>query len=354
MGFDEFLSGLRDRLGAVLQAERERWVLWLPVAVGAGVALYFDLPTEPPRWIGPLALGAAAVAVILVRHRLTLFVIAFGFGMAALGFTVAAERTRAVAAPVLTRPVVGADLEGRVVAIEPLEAGARVTLDRLKLPLTDSGPRPTRVRVRLAVRDAAGLIPGERIALRATLLPPPPPAAPGAYDFARQAWFLGIGGVGFATGQPKPVAAPAPEGWRDTIGIAVSRARHALTRRIASAIDGGGVPAGAGAVAADLVTGERGAVPPAVLQAYRDAGLAHILVIAGMHMSMVAGTRVRRPAWPAGRHSLDRLALPDQEMDRRCGAAGDRRLLGHFRRDGANSARLHHECDRAPGDPSRP
>ena len=44
-----------------------------------------------------------------------------------------------------------------------------------------------------------------------------------------------------------------------------------------------------GPIAADLLTGERGAVPSDTLQAYRDAGLAHVLVIAGMHMSMVAG-----------------------------------------------------------------
>lgn len=289
MGFDEFLSGLRDRLGAALQAERERWVLWLPVAAGAGVALYFDLPAEPPRWTCPAILATALLGVVVARQRLPLFVALIGIAAGALGFTVATERTRAVAAPVLLRPAVATELEGRVVAIEPLEQGARVTFDRLKMSTDDPGPRPARVRIRLAERDAASLIPGERIALRATLLPPPAPAAPGAYDFARQAWFLGIGGVGFATGPPKPVAAPPPEGWRDAIGIAISRARHALTQRITGAIDGSGVPTGAGAVAADLVTGERGAVPPEVLQAYRDAGLAHILVIAGMHMSMVAG-----------------------------------------------------------------
>jgi hypothetical protein len=35
-------------------AERERWSLWLPVGIGAGVAAYFALDTEPPYWLGPL------------------------------------------------------------------------------------------------------------------------------------------------------------------------------------------------------------------------------------------------------------------------------------------------------------
>jgi len=285
MGFDEAVRALAGRLGAELLAERERWVLWLPVAVGSGVAVYFALPVEPARWIGPAVILAAASAALALRRRLPLLMLALGVGAAALGFTDATERTRAVAAPVLERPAVAVALEGRILSIEPLDAGQRITLDRLALPLRDAGPRPTRVRVRLPARAAAELDPGERVALRATLLPPPAPAAPGAYDFARQAWFLGIGAVGYSLGEIRQVDAPPPSGWSDRIGIAIARARRALTQRIVAAIPGDG----AGAVAADLVTGERGAVPPKILQSYRDAGLAHILVIAGMHMSMVAG-----------------------------------------------------------------
>ncbi len=32
-----------------LSAERARWILWLPVAVGFGAALYFALPAEHPN-----------------------------------------------------------------------------------------------------------------------------------------------------------------------------------------------------------------------------------------------------------------------------------------------------------------
>ena len=31
-----------------LEAEQDRWFLWLPVLFGAGIALYFALPAEPP------------------------------------------------------------------------------------------------------------------------------------------------------------------------------------------------------------------------------------------------------------------------------------------------------------------
>ena len=61
----------------------------------------------------------------------------------------------------------------------------------------------------IAQADApAGLARGATVRLRARLMPPPGPAVPGAYDFARVAWFQGLGatGKGFA---PVEVVTPA-------------------------------------------------------------------------------------------------------------------------------------------------
>jgi len=57
-----------------------------------------------------------------------------------------------------------------------------------------------------------------------------------------------------------------------------------MTRRIQAAL-----PGRTGAIAAAIITGETHAIPETDAQAFRDAGLAHILVIAGLHMGMVAG-----------------------------------------------------------------
>ena len=55
---------------ARLLEERERWLLWLPVALGTGVALYFALPVEPPLWPGAAGvLPVAAVALWLAAAR---------------------------------------------------------------------------------------------------------------------------------------------------------------------------------------------------------------------------------------------------------------------------------------------
>jgi len=267
-------------LQELLEAERDRWILWLPVALAIGVGLYFSLPAEPRPWFGAAAPVLAVVPPLLLRRRswapllLLPAVVAAGFGAAQL-------RSRLVAAPVLAQPTGMIRLLGRVTAVEPIGHGQRVVLERL----TGAPPAVRRLaRVRLRLRADYGLRPGQTVLLRASLMPPPAPPAPSGYDFARDAWFRQLGAVGYATGRPQIIADDAGD-WALRLG----RLRQALSRRIIGAIDGAGFAPGIGVIAAALITGQRGPVPPPLLQAYRDAGLAHILVIAGMHLSMVAG-----------------------------------------------------------------
>ncbi len=272
------------RLAASLEAERDRWILWVPVAIGAGIAVYFGLAAEPPRWAGILVLvacGAAGLAVSAPGWR----VLVIAVGLVALGFQAAVERSVAVAGPILAEPTGTVALSGRIAEIEPQEDGQRIVLDHLSI----NGALVVPDRVRLHLAAAIELRAGGRIALDAALFPPPSPAAPGAFDFARQAWFARIGAVGYALSTPRQLDRDDGASWWERCRLAHGDLRHRLTMRIVGAIDKAGLPPGIGAVAAALITAERGPVAPETLQAFRDAGLAHILVIAGMHLSMVAG-----------------------------------------------------------------
>src|SRR5688572_14844335 len=97
-----------------LEAEQDRWFLWLPVLFGAGIALYFALPAEPLTLVS-LMPAVAALALHQARPRtglgglVTAALLAATFGVAA-----AKLRTEAVRAPVLesqTRPI---DVYGHV------------------------------------------------------------------------------------------------------------------------------------------------------------------------------------------------------------------------------------------------
>jgi competence protein ComEC len=137
--------------------------------------------------------------------------------------------------------------------------------------------------VRISVRGdpPAGLAPGARVAMRATLRPPPGPSAPGGYDFARRAWFEGIGAAGFALGDVRVIAAaPPPSGARAWL----TDVRTRVTARMQQGVGGP-----SGGVAAALITGDTGGIDEATTAAWRDSGIAHLLSISGLHIAVVVG-----------------------------------------------------------------
>ena len=276
-------AGWRGHLGAAWAAERQRLFLWAPVLFGAGGGLYLTLPAEPIAWAAPAAAGLFTLAALLLRRN-----IAPALGLAALalfaaGVAAADWRTERVRAPVLASPIGPTEVSGRVVWVGAGEELQRYLLDRVRIEgLT---PAETPARVRLSVRSRSSgdpAPPGTRLTARASLRPPPTPVEPGAWDFARQAWFQQIGAVGFAYGAPAPLA--APEGDGGGLSSLLSSIRHRVSTRILAH-----TAPSAGPFAAALLTGDRSAIEDSTLGAMRDAGLAHLLAISGLHVGLVAG-----------------------------------------------------------------
>ncbi|MBM3536558.1 MAG: ComEC/Rec2 family competence protein [Alphaproteobacteria bacterium] len=272
-------GGVPERLTETLAAERERLALWLPVAFGGGVGFYFSLAQEPAAWLAPVVTLLSLALAVGSREYLAPTVLAVALAAAALGFATVQWRSQLVAAPVIERRIGPVAIEARVVAVEIRVEGRRLLLDRLRIEGLETAKTPDRVRLTTR-RAAEGLKAGDGVALRGILLPPPAPAAPGAYDFQRQAWFDRLGGVGFVLGEIERRQTETDPTWRERL----SAARQAMVERTLAAL-----PGAAGAIAAALLTGEQGAIPPAALEAMRDSGLAHLLSISGLHIGLVAG-----------------------------------------------------------------
>jgi competence protein ComEC len=245
------------------------------VALGTGAALYFALDFEPgPRaaWLA-LALGVVAALAGLGWRLWTAALLA----ALALGFALAKFREEQVAAPILPRPLT-AHLVARIDTIQPHGSGLRLVLSDPRSGAFTVAPR----RLRLALRGGSGLQPGAWVSVTAGLQPPPAPVEPGANDFGRTAFFQSIGAVGFAYGHARPITAPRPPTWAERVSDGVAGLRWRMTRRIRAAL-----PGGEGAIAAALITGARGGIADEDEAALRDAGLAHVLAIAGLHMALV-------------------------------------------------------------------
>ncbi|MCZ8369408.1 MAG: ComEC/Rec2 family competence protein [Porphyrobacter sp.] len=260
---------------------------WLAVVFAAGITAWFVLP-EQWQWIAALAagvglaLGAVAVwphgsAADETRANLRLALVACGM-IFALGVGTVWTRSAIVGTVPIARPGVIL-IEGRVLAREDQPAERRL---RLTLAMRDAEAGVARkVRVNVPF-DAlgpegppAGLAEGAVVRLRARLMPPASPMLPGAYDFARAAWFQGLSATGSMVG-PLVVVEPDPA------GDGLASLQRALAGHIKAQVSGS-----PGAIAAAFASGDRGGISDADDTAMRDSGLTHLLSISGLHVSAV-------------------------------------------------------------------
>jgi competence protein ComEC len=162
----------------LLERERDQLALWVPVALGTGIAAWFGLP-EPRWWILFLTLSLASGGLALaigVRGRFVRAAAIFLIG-AGLGCGLAWERARDVAAPKLVRPMIG-QMSGQILEVDPLPAREKI---RLVVALDPAPGLPPKARINIDEDKApAGLMSGARISARVRLVPPPGPPLPGA------------------------------------------------------------------------------------------------------------------------------------------------------------------------------
>ncbi|HLM38389.1 MAG TPA: ComEC/Rec2 family competence protein [Microvirga sp.] len=272
----DWLAGTSAR-----EVEQRRLFPWIAVCFGLGILLFFQAD-RPGLWAPLGALGLCALAGALLRRNLPVFCAMVALAALFAGFSAGIVRTQGVAAPVLSRITI-APVTGFIEAVDDRQEGRRLLLRVVDIKGLAEAERPRLVRV--SVRKGEGLTAGAFIGGTARLLPPPQPAWPGGYDFARDAYYKGIGAVGSFTGAVRRLDPPAPPGLSLRVAAGVDEARNALTRRIADAIGGA-----AGGVGAALVTGKRGLIGEPTNDVLRAAGIYHIVSISGLHMVLAAGT----------------------------------------------------------------
>lgn len=272
------LSSFADAAEAFLERAAYDRGPWLAVAFAAGIAAWFTLPGSG-AWLQAIGLVVALSAIAWLHWRgregralLRLAAVTLGLAFV-LGLGIIWARSVAVGTPAMAGPYIGA-IEGRILAREEQPAEDRV---RLTLAIREPGTaRAIKVRLNVPLaEDRADLVEGAMIATGARLLPPAPPLVPGAYDFARRAWFDGLAATGSTYG---PIAVTQA----GETGGAVAGAQRRLSAHVRSKL--GGTP---GALAAAFASGDRGAIAEVDEEAMRDSGLTHLLSVSGLHVSAV-------------------------------------------------------------------
>lgn len=259
-----------------------RPILWLPVAFGIGILLYFTAAHEPFWWAGLTMSAGCGVAAYALRASVAGFSAMLGLAAIGAGFTTATVKAHVISHPVLAAPVFSAQLSGFVEVREDRERSDRIVL---RVHRMEAGRFTGKLeRVRLSVRKGAAPAIGSFVELRARLNPPLAPLRPGGYDFARDLYFQRIGASGFVLGQIKLVSPPEPPDLRLRYAAAIGGLRDAIDARIRTALSGD-----KGAIASALITGKRDAISAPVNEAMYVSSLGHVLSISGYHMAVVAG-----------------------------------------------------------------
>ncbi len=269
------LSSGAARLERELGAAGFDRVPWIAVALAGGIALWFWLP-GPALWVAALALsGLAALGGVFLLRRgqwphLAMALVALGLATGS-GTGLIWARSAMVGAEPIAAPTVQW-YQGRV-----LERDEQPSEDRIRLVLavrdaSSGAAQKIRVNVPLA-KASPELREGAVLQLRARLMPPAPPMVPGAYNFARRAWFDGYAATGSVVGDVSVVwLAPPPRG--------IAAVQRLLSSHVRARVDGS-----AGTIAAAFASGDRGAIAEADEEAMRDSGLTHLLSISGLHVS---------------------------------------------------------------------
>lgn len=275
------MKAIKSYITSSFAQEYHRFWLWFPVAVGFGVVSYFGLSFEPLLYTGIVVfIGIMSAWFIFKRHPLSVFLFLLPFGFA-LGFTAAQFRTHYVAAPKITQDYDARAFKGEVLSFQETAKGPRLVLRPSYIQGLDDEKLPHAIKVIIADHaKGESFVPGDIVRSWGFIKPPLGSAFDGAYDFERHGYFKRIGGVAFALTKPQLIERPDNMAW----ALKIETLRSNVTEKIYQALPGEG-----GGIAAALITGHKEKIPEETYDAYRNAGLAHLLAISGLHFGLIFG-----------------------------------------------------------------
>lgn len=265
-------TGLFAAIERGLEGERQQLPLWVPVQLGCGIAAWFILPNQL-QWLafccGAMAVASAAL-LLPAGGRLRRAIMMSGL-LACAGCLLIWSKAIIWGQPPLPRALF-TEVTGEVESVSPVPAQA---MSRVLVRPLGAPNLPARIRVNIAAQDMpARLGEGAVVHFRSRLMPPAAAELPGAYDFARRAYFQGIGATGKAL---KPIEVLHPS-------TSAPPLRGRLFAHILARVEGGGA-----GIAAALATGDQGGISEADAEAMRRSGLAHLLSISGLHVTALIG-----------------------------------------------------------------
>lgn len=262
-------------LADLFTQEKIQLPCWIPCFIAIGILLGFQLPS-----INIILLILPVLALLIglfFYHNIFAKVILVISISILLGLLAINIRLKTVNSPIIEVSNQFFIVKGKINNITPLEHGHRVLMENLyikKLP-KDITPAKIRLTVRTPLNDAKI---GDFVKVSAILSKPMYPYLPGSYDFARDAYFKKIGAVGYSVSGFTVINTD-----KKTLSGKLNALRNNIQTRVNNEIG-----PYTGSIATALMLNEYSNIDKNVLMDLRATGLAHILSVSGMHLSLVA------------------------------------------------------------------
>ncbi|RYE10178.1 MAG: ComEC/Rec2 family competence protein [Hyphomicrobiales bacterium] len=269
----------RGLAGSLIVALDERRLsILLPFGLILGLILSIQLPSEPnPAALGVGAVSLAVAGLLALRSLTCLRVVALLASVWA-GLCLLPLHGALWGTAMLERPAYG-EYRARVDEIlSETAAQKRVILSEIA-PLGTARALPIR-RGRVVIEAGPDLSPGDVISGPFRFAPVPGPVYPGGFDTQFHAYFDGIGAYGNAT-RPPVIVSTGSE-------TAPAHVIDAVRRGISARVDAE-LPQPSAGIARAIINGDQSAVTDEAREVMATAGIAHVLSVSGLHLTIVAG-----------------------------------------------------------------
>lgn len=262
-------------LNYLLKSEKIQLPCWLPVLIGIGILIRLQGFILNTPIIVFLSISFFISTILFQNNYIRLISIICCSIL--LGYLALDYRYKSVDAPIFPYNDKFSVVQGVVENIVPLESGYRIILSNVKIEKLSLKKTPKKVR--LTVRTDIGEIKsGNLVKVKAILSKPMQPYIPNTYNFARDAYFKQIGAVGYTVSNFEIINTAS-----NSFMGGLNKIRNNIQRRV---IDSIGVYDGS--IVTALMINEYSNIDKNVLKNLRATGLAHILSVSGMHLSLVA------------------------------------------------------------------
>lgn len=259
----------------ILSSEKIQLPCWIPVFIAIGILIGFHI-NPISYWVLSLIISLSLIARFFCHQIFTSFILVLICSLS-VGVLSIELRIKNMDSPIIPFDNKFTKIVAKIENITPLEHGYRILLSKIYIKNLSKNNTP--YKIRLTVKTPLNNIKiGNIVKFSAILNKPMKPYLIDSYDFAKDAYFKQIGAVGYSVSEFKVIGNDNKQ-----IKNRLNNLRNNIQASVNNAIG-----SYYGSIATALMLNEYSNIDKEILKDLRATGLAHILSVSGMHLSLVA------------------------------------------------------------------